>query len=292
MIIQELKVDLKGQQFEQLYVIGQKDNLKLWICRCSCGKEVVIQESKLLNGMAKSCGCRKKQLHGTNITGVRSGKLVVIEPTTEKRRGATLWRCRCDCGNELLTEAYKIRSQKVLSCGCTRTEKKIKDLSGQRFGKLVALQRCNEKRGTTFLWLCQCDCGTQLKVSANALLSGNSKSCGCKRIEAIQKTIEKYGTVANHVTLIGGTCVEKISRTGLQKNNTSGYTGVQSRGNKWIAIITFKRKVYYLGIYAKLEDAVQVRKKAEGMLFGEFLDWYYENFPQKQCKKKKVNDNQ
>lgn len=101
----------------------------------------------------------------------------------------------------------------------------------------------------------------------------------------MQKTNEKYGTVVNHVTLIDGTCVEKISRTGLQKNNTSGFTGVQSRGNQWIAVITFKRKVFYLGKYEKLEDAVQARKRAEEMLFGEFLDWYHENYPSKNRKK-------
>lgn len=275
-------MELTGQQFGQLRVLRQLDGKKQWVCCCSCGTEVVVKESKLLNGSAKSCGCLKKQLRGTDITGQRSGKLVALCPTAQKRRGATLWKCRCDCGKEVLTEAYKIRNQKILSCGCTRTEKKIKDITGQRFGKLVALHRLEEKRGSNYYWLCQCDCGKQTRITANALLSGNTKSCGCGRVQAVLKTNEKYGTVADHVSLIDGTCVEKIARTGLQKNNTSGYTGVQARGNKWIAIITFKKKVYYLGTYTRLEDAVQVRKKAENLLFGEFLDWYYENYPKKE----------
>lgn len=61
-----------------------------------------------------------------------------------------------------------------------------------------------------------------------------------------------------------------------RSDNTSGYTGAQARGGKWVALITFKKKVYYLGSYSRLEDAVQVRKQAENRMFGEFLKWYYD----------------
>ena len=93
------------------------------------------------------------------------------------------------------------------------------------------------------------------------------------------KTLDTYGTVVKHCHFVDGTCVEKILPQKPQRNNTSGYTGVQARGNRYIAIITFKRKVYYLGSYAKIEDAVTVRRQAEAHLFGTFLDWYYKEYP-------------
>ena len=43
-----------------------------------------------------------------DIAGLRSGKLVALEKSDIRRRGATLWRCRCDCGNEVLLEPYKV----------------------------------------------------------------------------------------------------------------------------------------------------------------------------------------
>ena len=52
-----------------------------------------------------------------DIAGLRSGKLVALEKSDIRRRGATLWRCRCDCGNEVLLEPYKIRNR------VTRNEK-------------------------------------------------------------------------------------------------------------------------------------------------------------------------
>ena len=141
----------------------------------------------------------------------------------------------------------------------------------------MALERLNKKRGSSFLWRCQCDCGKTVETSANSLLSGNTRSCGCLRIEAIRRTNAKHGSVADRMRLVDGTCVDCLERGRLQKNNSSGCTGVQARGDKWIAVITFKKKVHYLGIFDKKEDAIRVRKEAEKDYFGTFLEQYYEN---------------
>lgn len=52
----------------------------------------------------------------------------------------------------------------------------VKDLSGQRFGKLVA-----QKYEGSSKWLCLCDCGNTTIADAYALTRGNHKSCGCIR---------------------------------------------------------------------------------------------------------------
>lgn len=122
-----------------------------------------------------------------DITGLRSGKLVALEPTDEKRNRTTLWRCRCDCGKEILLEPYQITGEKVKSCGCLRSEKKIRDLTGQRFGRLTALERLEEKSNRSYMWRCRCDCGKEVKVRANALTSGNTTSCGCAKLDALME---------------------------------------------------------------------------------------------------------
>lgn len=55
---------------------------------------------------------------------------------------------------------------------------KKNDLVGKRFGKLLALKIVGARREQA-LWLCQCDCGNAAEVPRGALLSGNTKSCGC-----------------------------------------------------------------------------------------------------------------
>ena len=58
----------------------------------------------------------------------------------------------------------------------------------------------------------------------------------------------------------------------LQKNNTSGVTGVfyHSINNKWIAQITCNKEKIHLGCFDNFEDAVDARKDAEIEHFKEF----------------------
>lgn len=61
---------------------------------------------------------------------------------------------------------------------------KAKDLTGQRFGRLVVQHLSDEpyispKGKKTRRWVCLCDCGKEATVLNNALTGGTIKSCGC-----------------------------------------------------------------------------------------------------------------
>lgn len=64
--------------------------------------------------------------------------------------------------------------------GCHR-----RDLSGQRFGRLLALHSPARDRHHNRLWLCRCDCGTEKLVKSGALTGGNTASCGCLHREVM-----------------------------------------------------------------------------------------------------------
>lgn len=274
-MIRNIQADLAGKTFGKLTVLEETSPAR-YRCRCDCGNELSITKSELLSGHKRSCGCLKTAPKAGDITGMRSGTVTAIEKTALKRRGSSLWRCRCDCGKELMAEPYKILHGKIKSCGCKRHQKQIRDLTGLRFGKLVPLERLEEKIGSSYAWRCRCDCGNETTVSASRLLRGGTKSCGCGKVEAIKETIRRHGTVADHQHFIDGTCVERIlAAYKLRADNSSGYTGIQLRKGRYVAMITFKQKVYYLGSFERLEDALSVRKKAEKMLFEPFLDGYH-----------------
>jgi len=55
---------------------------------------------------------------------------------------------------------------------------KFKDLTGQRFGRLVVQYRNEE----TKKWHCLCDCGNETEVAAGHLNAGSVSSCGCSKI--------------------------------------------------------------------------------------------------------------
>ena len=54
-----------------------------------------------------------------------------------------------------------------------------KDITGQRFGRLVAEQYVGSRPGRGPMWDCVCDCGERIDVLARKLRRGEKKSCGC-----------------------------------------------------------------------------------------------------------------
>lgn len=59
-------------------------------------------------------------------------------------------------------------------------------IKGDKFNRLIVIDKTNEKSNNSYLWLCKCDCGNEIKVKKWNLTSGNTKSCGCLKIENIK----------------------------------------------------------------------------------------------------------
>lgn len=58
---------------------------------------------------------------------------------------------------------------------------RFKDLTGKRFGKLIAIERIPKQIGRTVKWKCLCDCGNESVVTRANLDSGSTTSCGQHR---------------------------------------------------------------------------------------------------------------
>lgn len=58
----------------------------------------------------------------------------------------------------------------------------LKNEIGNEYGKLTVIKRAPNKGGKT-RWICKCSCGSGIKkdISANALRTGRTISCGCER---------------------------------------------------------------------------------------------------------------
>ena len=67
------------------------------------------------------------------------------------------------------------------------------DITNNKYGRLTAIKETSEYLGESRKWVCLCVCGKKVKVSKNSLMSGNTKSCGCLRMDAITKH-GMYGT--------------------------------------------------------------------------------------------------
>jgi hypothetical protein len=71
----------------------------------------------------------------------------------------------------------------------------VKDLTGQRFGRLTVLEHVGTIRARRAGWRCRCDCGATVTVVSADLLAGRTRSCGCLAQEVRRDLLAKHGQV-------------------------------------------------------------------------------------------------
>ena len=65
---------------------------------------------------------------------------------------------------------------------------RVKDLTGQRFGRLTVIKRVENNKHGKARWLCKCDCGNETIVLGASLSNGTTTSCGCYNRERVSET--------------------------------------------------------------------------------------------------------
>lgn len=88
--------------------------------------------------------------------------------------------CCPDCGKERKIPVYNISRAGHTRCkSCVTRERSVKDISGQRFGRLLVLKEAGIGKYQRVQWECLCDCGKTKVCSGHYLRMGDIKSCGC-----------------------------------------------------------------------------------------------------------------
>lgn len=132
---------------------------------------------------------------------MRFGRLTILRQLEERKSGHIVYECLCDCGNTTIVHHRSLITGSTKSCGCLHKEImsniKSKDLTGQRFGRLIAVKPTEQRESTYVLWECICDCGNTTFATANNLQRGMKQSCGCLRTELHSKDLtgQRFGTV-------------------------------------------------------------------------------------------------
>ena len=68
-----------------------------------------------------------------------------------------------------------------------------KDYTGQKFNRLLVLERLPKyKNGYTY-YRCRCDCGNEIIVFSSAFVCGKTKSCGCYAKEKTRENMTTHG---------------------------------------------------------------------------------------------------
>ena len=129
--------ELAGQRFGKLLVVEidpeyvpKSGRHARWLCRCDCGATISAASNHLIAGGATACSfaCKNRIEEGT-----RFGNLTVLEMTDKRSKngGSVMYKCKCDCGEELLVPSVELRAKRKSCCNICNTsfgEASIKNL--------------------------------------------------------------------------------------------------------------------------------------------------------------------
>jgi hypothetical protein len=117
------------------------------------------------------------------VINKKFNRLKVIEFSHINKDRSISYKCLCDCGNITTVRATLIIRGITKSCGCLQSEAAssfhLKDIRGEKFGRLLVLEKNGRANNREAIYSCICDCGKTKNVSSAKLRSGHTRSCGC-----------------------------------------------------------------------------------------------------------------
>lgn len=134
--------DLTGQKFKKLTVLyrcippdsySKNERSAFWMCKCDCGKYVIVNSYQLQYGKTHSCGCYNKELNKIKLKKIHEkyakecieknknkkfGMLKTLYPLENNKDRYIVWHCICDCGREIDVKSSDLTSGRKYCCGC------------------------------------------------------------------------------------------------------------------------------------------------------------------------------
>src|SRR5690349_8897848 len=111
---------------------------------------------------------------------------------------------------------------------------KALDITGERFGKLVALERIGSTKHGAALWRLRCDCGGQTTAHVGELRAGRRQACRCGLAKVVHGM---HGTRLHRIW--------SAMKSRCQNVNKLAYQDYGARGifvcNEWQEFVPFMR---------------------------------------------------
>jgi hypothetical protein len=98
----------------------------------------------------------------------------------------SVWRFKCDCGNEKICPLNDVKSKRIQSCGCMQYLVSVSNgflrkinIENTKFNGYEVLNKVYDKcfNGKFAVYLCKCNCGKTFERIGTRIMSGKTKRC-------------------------------------------------------------------------------------------------------------------
>jgi len=195
-----------------------------------------------------------------DLAGMKFGRLVALK-IAERRKGAVLWECVCDCGNKTSVSSYNLRHGRTKSCGCFGQEVRSRNgranfkhgkSNSSEYGSWSAmLQRCNNKNNNAYNYYG----GRGIKVCKRwSNFENFLKDMGVKPTKKHQ--IDRKNNKGNYEL---ANCMWSTPR--INSNNRNNTLFIDHNGDKRsIAYLARKYKLNYGTLIYRLKKGVEIEE--------------------------------
>ena len=252
---------------------------------------------KYINKYLDYVGCsaiRFRQGRAKDITGMTFGYLTALSPTDKRDRKDVVWLCQCRCGQTVELPATRLLRNNTLSCGCIKKEQLNR--ANMYFAETGLRQSLEDKPISTAnqsgyvgvvqkrgKWQAQITyrkkhyiLGTYTHLDDAVKARARAKELVMENAAELQ---ELYNLLHESDESLPGRLTTpkqdvapppppqaESDTPARRSDNTSGYTGVSYRKNKWEAKLCYQGTRYLLGRFDQKEDAAAERRRAEILL--------------------------
>jgi len=201
-------------------------------------------------------------------TGVRYGRLQVLEQAGRSASKKVLWRCLCDCGNSTTVDAGSLATQNTVSCGCFLKEKITKH-GGWKYASYntwrAMIRRCTVTTDKDYPRYG----GRGIKVCPQWLeYTRFAADMGEPVGDETLDRVDAYGDYTPENCRWAGVTTQNRN-VRVRANSKTSVTGVSKTvSGMYMAKLTVKTKSFYSKCFPTIEEAATARKELERLHWG------------------------